>query len=453
MSTRCRNQQLVNKMTIEKLNKFVEVNFAVLEDIDSCVDINTKNFIGNEGISAVYSKYRVPKDLLNCKSNGCINTGTLRLTGTAASAVGATFVSNYDATEYAAGVIVYYIDITTPGEYTVTTTVSDIKDTTQTNADAYAQTINPTTAGFYPIIVDLAKMPATTVGTGWDITDLGVTLSVSVESTDESVPPVVGVSSISIFDSIEDLEANDVVVLGCIDDFTGDFTADATDASCFGAGYDPSSIAIERTITARAMTPNYWKLNPIMKRGEQTDGWLMTTSEKTVESVTINGTTYGYIQASDYYTGECAFVYASLADACNVTDGILNRVSSPIAIALNENQFIIQNGELTNALEAGRFLFNEALIGEKVIVSYPKAYDDVEHFIGSEEALEERRVSMSFTKQQNDGVAQNYIYENVLVTSFPDTVSLSEENTFEFTISVQRNAIGRFFDMFRVANR
>lgn len=95
-------------------------------------------------------------------------------------------------------------------------------------------------------------------------------------------------------------------------------------------------------------------------------------------------------------------------------------------------------------------IFHESLIDQTVLVSYPQAVE-AEHFVGNASDLNARRVRMSMVKERTDGVKMNYVYHNVLVTSFPDTVN-QEETTFSFTIAVQRDQNGNFYELFKVAH-
>ncbi|MBL1227992.1 hypothetical protein IW492_01950 [Enterococcus sp. BWB1-3] len=438
--TRCTNDTLISKIGMKTLDKLVEVDFAVLADIDSCVKVNTKNYIDYTGTSATFNTYNVPEDMFNCLAEGCKNSGTLTVTNGVGAVSGASFAVAADATEFVAGVITHYVHVPAAGTYELALTVSDIADKGQTNADVYQKTIIAAAEGFYPVVVDLSKLPEEQKGTGWSATESGII--VHIEATpEETVLSTIGFSSIYVYNSIEDFEVNDVVKIGCLDEFTGDLTVDPVEASCFGGGYDATSIAIERTLTGKSVSANYWKLNPLMSKGSQTTGWLIQTTEKTVAETVIDGVSYGSIQLPDMNMEECAFTTAAMADSCNITDALLSRVNTPVVVDINEKQFIV--------LEAGKILFHSSLIGKELVVSYPKKVD-VEHFVGNEDSLDSRRVRMSFTQEQTDGVKQNYVYNNVLITSFPGTVN-KEETTFSFTISVQRDKNGNFFEMYRVA--
>ena len=435
---RCNNDLLISKVGVKALSKTIEVDFAVLTDAENCVKINTRNYLAYEGMPA-YNTFLTPPDMFACLADGCKNSGTLMLTN--GPNVGAEFEVRTDATAFAAGVITYYVYLPagTTRSYLVTTRISDIRDTNQIEHDEYRIEVLGSSEGrFYPIVVDLCDYP--NAAQGWRESEHGVRISVSIDAD------VAGFSSIFFYNSIEDFQVNDTVKIGCIDEFSGEFTLDARDASCFGVGYDPASISIERTITGRSVTANYWKLNPLTKKGEGRTGWLPRTVELKVEqSELIEG--YGTVYLADINPDECGFLLASVAHDCRVTEGMLNRVNSPTPIRLEHNQFMVLDPAVAYQ-GAGILLFNEELVGTTVVISYPQRVE-AEHFVGNASDLDARRVRMSIVKEQTDGVRQHYIYNNVLVTSFPDSLS-DEETTFDFTVSIQRDRNGNFYDMFRV---
>lgn len=445
---RCKNEALLSKIGVEKINKLMEVDFSVLTDTDKCMKVNTKNYLGTTGTSAAYNAYRVPEDMFNCLAEGCRNSGSLMMSGTAGAAVGATFAVPYDATDFFAGVCTYYLYFMGAGSYEVTAKVSDISDRNQKNADVYGQEVTVAGEGFLPFMLDFSTAPKTQEGTGWAASVNGAVVGISVKNKDDSLAPNAGVSSLYFYSSLEDFEVNDVVKVGCLDEIAGDLTVDPVDASCWAAEYDPTSISIERTITARSVTPNYWKLNPLLGKGDKTDGWVIKSIEKEVLPVTVNNVKYGYVQLTDMQMDECGFTTAAISGKCNVTDSALSRVNTPIPVALGERQFIILDGRTTVPDDAGKILLNEAMVGLNIAVSYPQKAS-IEQLVASDDRLGETRVRMSFKETHKDGVEYVYVYNNVLITSFPQTIN-NEETTFEFTLSIQRDGNGNFFEKNRI---
>lgn len=89
------------------------------------------------------------------------------------------------------------------------------------------------------------------------------------------------------------------------------------------------------------------------------------------------------------------------------------------------------------------------MIGQPLLYAYPKEVS-IEQYVGEDDAYEGRRVRLFFPTVQTDGVKVNYIFNNVLVTSFPTTLSNTDETTFEFEVSIQKDNNGRFFEVQKI---
>lgn len=443
---RCTNDTLLNKIGAKKYTKRTEVTFNVLEDIDRCVRVNARNPINVIASSTEYSQFRIPEDRFNCDPRGCRNTGTLMLTGTADGTVSARYTVPYDATEFYAGLVTYYAYFPEAGTYTVTTSISSIRDASMTNKDTYEQEITVTEAGFRPIIINFEDVPTGTTGSGWQADEAGALIEVLFHNENATAIIEAGISSFYFYDSVEDLQVNDVVKIACLTDISADLTIDASDATCFGSEYDPDSAAIEYTITGKFLTPNFDKLNPMRGDTQDETGWLIANDEREVQSTVINGVTYGYIQIPDVSPDECGFVGVQIAELCNVTDSQLERVNSPIPIGISANQYIVLDGTITDPNDIGMILFNEELIGQDVIVSYPQ-HTEARVTVFSDENINNVRVRMYIPYNYTDCTESAYLFENVLITSFPmgQSSTADGEMEFSFTISVQRDKDGNFF--------
>lgn len=442
----CIGKTVASKVRYNKIVKdTAEVAFTVMEDIDACAKIITKKYesLTNDKTTAVFYKSNVPEDLLNiCESFGCKNTGTLQIHPIASTTgmerkAGAVFTSASDATEYMAGVLLFYL---TPSDSidSCTVEIADITDDFFKNADKYNVSIRGN-VGTIPVTVDLSKTPSETIGEGWQASDNGVRLRITVEDYG------MGISSISFFDSIEDLEGNEAIRLGCLTGVDGEDTIDALEESCMSAQYDETSPSIERTITFKTWTPNAVLLNPFMHKSDETEGWFFQTVKKTVPSGAS-------IHLSDLYTEECGHVYVAIDDSCNTTDSVLHRVNSPNKLTLNESQFQVITAKQSpdrGDLIGGEIVFNESLVGKTVVISYPKEALEVETYHATTVGVNDRRVKMAYTKTISDGVVEMYEYRNVLVTSFPMALSDSDSE-LEMTISVQKDNNNDYYTMKRI---
>lgn len=447
----CIAKAVASKVSYNKLVKDTsEVAFTVMQDIDACAKIITKKYVeltNPEESMATWMPHKVPEDLLNiCESFGCKNTGTLNIHPIGSTnwenppTCGAVFTSVSDATEYMAGVLYFYIYATNPSTNILTVTISDIKDEKMENADVYKISPDKPEAGtVIPISIDLSKTPSLTIGNGWQASDNGVRLKI-----EETGTYGLAISSISFFDSIEDLEGNEAVRLGCLTGVEGEDTIDALEESCMSAQYDETSPSIERTITFKTWTPNAVLLNPFMHKSDETEGWFMQTVKKTVPSDLD-------IHLTDLYTEECGHVYVALDESCNVTDSVLHRVNSPNKLDLNDNQFqvLTNKSEGQVGLIGGEIRFPSNLRGKTVTISYPKEALEVETYHATTVGVNDRRVKMAYTKTISDGVVEMYEFKNVLITSFPMSLSDSDSE-LEMTVSVQKDNNNDYYTMKRI---
>lgn len=423
---RCKNDALLAKIGVNKLTKEQEVDFTVLTELPDCKRINAKAYISNvdgsgEAVTMNYSGFTKPNNQFECMGGNCGNSGTLY----PVSGGTVTYHAPFDATEFANGLITFY----TRGVTSVTVKISS--DANMTNADSY--TVTPGKAaddGFSAVIVDLSATP-TTVGTGWAPSATGVYISITPTGTNPAI------SSIAIFDEKEDFEINAVVKVACLTDISGDIDIDAAEETCWTSGYDTDDLTFERTITGKALTPNYWLLNPLLGKGTATKGFEITSTERVVGAD-------GKVTLSDMYQEECGFVGVSLSDNCDVTESMLTRLNVPSVVAMDEKHFIVIPGEegLTD------IYFNTALAGQTVVISYPKEVE-IEELVADVDNVGTRKVRMSYTEVQTDGTKWVYVYDNVLVTSFPQSLT-EDETEFEFTLNIKKDASGHYYRKYRI---
>lgn len=437
--SRCKNDVLMNKIGLNKITDRTEVEFTILNDLPDCKKINTRNVVSPNPNTYVYKYYTIPVNRFDCMRNGCVNTGTLMLVPESEDPAQVVFRIPYDPQEFAAGIITMYV---LPGEEQTFPFTFDVKLSSEaalTNSDVYSITINSADVkddGFAPVAIDLSSTPTSTTGNGWVATSDGAFIGVSAAVE-------LGVSSIAIFDDIEDFETTDVVVVGCISDLSGSFDVPATTSRCWGASYDTSSLSFDRTITGNKVTPNYWKLNPLHGKTSVTTSWTTSTVEKTI--VAYGGGQFGAITLTDMNQDECGFLGIQISDACNVTDSMMKRLVLPSTnVVFDERHYVT----VANADGSTTVYFHSRLIGQKVIVTYPKAVP-VERIEGNKENVGGVRVRMAYKIGQTDGAEFIYTFNNVLITSFPATIT-TDETEFSFTVSIQPDDDGNYYTIDRV---
>lgn len=425
---RCTNDVLLNKIGFNKLDKNDELSLRVRRDLPDCRKINAKNYFQiAEGASESYSKYDRPDDLFECNREGCVNSGTLKI-ATAAKAVD--YFIRHDATEFAAGILTFYTR--SAAAATLTVTISDSAEFT--NADVYTVSIPSTTAPeFHPVMIDMSQTPTSVEGNGWEASENGAYIRFSSSGADFEL------SSIAIFDSLEEFELNDVVKVSCLTSVGGSYDVSLVEEACNAARYDDTITSLQFPFTGTRVTPNYWKLNPLLSRGDNGTGFDLATVKKTVIAGSGAISSYGTIVLPDLNQEVCGFITAQVADACDVTDAHLNPVSAPAPVDLNPVQFQVIG---TNVL------VHSSLIGQELLISYPIEVE-IEEWVANPDTLNDVHVSLVWRRETSDGVKYVDIFENVFVTSFPATIT-NTEATFAFTLTVSRDKDGNFFRQQRI---
>lgn len=424
---RCTNDVLLNKIGLNKLDKNDELSLRVRRDLPDCRKINTKNYVDiAEGANATYNKYDRPEDLFECNREGCVNSGTLTIN---AAAKAVTYFVRYDATEFAAGVLAFYARTGSAG--TLTVSISDFS--TFANADVYTVTLEADANAFKPILLDLSQTPSSVEGDGWTATENGAYIRFSYSGAQ------IGLSSIAIFDSLEEFELNDVVKVSCLTSVGGSYDVSLVEEACNAARYDDTITSLQFPFTGTRVTPNYWKLNPLLSRGDKATGFDITTVKKTVKSGTGTYAGYGTIVLPDLNQDVCGYITAQVADACDVTDAHLNPLSAPAPVSLTPGQFQV----LDNTV-----LVDSSLIGQELLISYPIEVD-IEEWVANPDTLNDVHVSMAWQKTTSDGIKYVDVFENVFVTSFPATIT-NTEATFAFTLTIGRDKDGNFYRQQRI---
>ena len=434
---KCKNDTFMRMVGVKRLDKQVEVDFDVQRNLPDCNRLNAKKYIATEANAPKYDQYVIPQNQFECMNNGCVNSGTLYNGGAK------TTYRFANGASFSAGVITFYVtEDVTSAEVTLSNT--------QSGANAWQYTVTPGASvnGFKAVVVDLTTAP-TVVGEGYTPDDGFVFVAITLTS-DQSVDSAVvcsngvctGLSSIAIFEDMEDFNTSTHVKVGCLTGIDGTWDLDVAESTCFANGYDTSSRpTFEKTVTGNKVTSNYWRMNPLYKRGSATQGFDIVTEERTIKA----GDGYGTVLISDMNQNECGFFSAMIADDACATDG-LDKLAIPMLINLDGGHYLlIDNGDGTTTV-----VFNEMYVGKKVLISYPRLVE-VEEFVLDANDINEVRTRMSYTKTMTDGQKYRFVFDNVLVTSFPDALT-EDEGEFAFTINIQPDMNGRYGRAYRIVD-
>ena len=149
---------------------------------------------------------------------------------------------------------------------------------------------------------------------------------------------------------------------------------------------------------------------------------------------------------SDMAQDECGFVkiMRSLDDNCIVSDAQLERLAIPSLTDVDEGHYVV----VPNEDGSTSIYFNAAQIGATMTISYPQTVD-VDEFVFDEDNINTKRVRLSYVRTYTDKTKWRFVFDNVLVTSFPDGVS-TDESEFEFTVVFQKDANGVYGRAYRI---
>lgn len=426
---RCKNSELLKKISSPKLTKQDEVSFTILRDLQNCRRIKTRD-VAEGSTAGTYNKWLIPRNHFECLGKGCVNSGTYLVTEATPDLK---YFARFDATEFAAGAIVFYVYDTNKTAKTLTVKIGDTA--AMANADSYSVTVAAADydeAGFAPVVVDLSKA-GTDVGDGWTPSKSGAYIEITGSAA-------LGISSISIFDSVEDFATVDTVKVGCLSSVGGGIDLSLIEGACTKAKYNGQMGGLSYNVTGKQVTANYWKLNPMMGKGKATKGFEI----RTVEETPVANGNYAEVTLPDLYQAECRFVAIQRKGACNETDAGLTQLYVPADVSMTPEHYrVIKNADGSTTLR-----FHAELAGFPLLISYPMEVEVDERTVNAEN-LNGTHVSMAVPVCEADRVKEMHVFNNVFITSFPN--SLSENDTdFSFTINIQPDEGGDYFHIYRI---
>ena len=433
---KCKNEKFMATVGASKLHNKVEVDFDVQRNLPDCQKISAGKYVSTTATAPRFDRFRIPKNQFECMQGSCVNSGTLM----ANAGFSAIYKFKLDAAEFAAGVLTFYALGATG---TAEVQISDAP--AFTDADRYTIQLADMAHGedgYTAVVVDLAQTP-TDVGNGWSAEGEAIYVKITLSAA-------TGLSTIAMFEDMDDFAVSTHVIARCLSGIDGSWDLDVAEETCFKKGqFDTSDLrGIEKTVSYRGITPNYWRMMPMYKKGNLTKAWDKETVEVTVKA--LSGTNYGYVTLDDIDQDESGFISVQALYDCresqNMSDALLYRLAIPSKVDVDEDHYqLIDNGDGTTTI-----LFNEVHIGQAMLVSYPKVVDVKDSFDITDEDVNEVRTRMSYVRCYTDGTKYRFVFDNVLITSFPDALTEDDDAEGEFTVSIQRDANGRFGYAYRI---
>lgn len=428
---RCNNEALLKKIGIKTLDQNTEIDFRIRRDLPDCRKINTKNFTA---VSAGYgyNKYRKPINRFECGRKGCVNTGLLMMDEAGETV---TYRAMYDATDFVAGVLTFYVYPDAAVTYPVAVSVAISDKDSFADADVYTVQVTEdmvTDDGFAPVMINLATAPSSEEGSGWSASESGAYIRLSADKK-------VGYSSIAIYDSIDDFDLMETVTISCLTTVGGTFNLEVVEAQCQETRYNDQVNVLEYPVTGTKITPNFMSLFPMIRKGDSTEGFDMVTVSKTIGAD-------GHIKLADAAQEVCGFITVQVSDSCDVGEATYTQSSANSITGVDEGHYIVvKNNDGTTDL-----VFNTAQAGIDVLVRYPRRAE-VEELVANVDNLNSTQVSMTVPHKLDDGTKLLYVFDNVYITGFPATIT-NEAAEFAFTLNIGRDDEGNFFRIYKIRN-
>lgn len=433
-----------------KQDKSNVVIARVSEGINYLTEMSTKQWRAiTTGTLGFFDPVTLPPDMIRCNEVKCHMSGTLWVTPNSGK-IAVKYQIRGDYTAAAFGLHYLYLTYLGNDQLKVTAKVSSYDDYEQANSYSFTDIVKHNTFNENDFVVaqfdfaDPNKIAAQT-GTGWTPSNHGITIEYTVEhvnGNDTFLSEQIGISSIKTICSREELHKADNVLLSCLTSIAPNTSVDATDARCFGAGYDPTSVSVEWTIEATTRSNNDWWINPLERRGDKTIAGIPTTREFVVEEKVVNGKTFGYFELSDLYAG-CNSVIISVGEDCR--GYYLEPLNTPRIAEVSQEEFITLYNP--NDDFGGTYL-NKNHIGKTVLVTYD-AEQEVSHIIADDTKLNSFEVEfiVPITGQSNN--KQEWYRFYALITEHSIEFNETDEASLSLTAQIVRRN-GRFYDKYIV---
>lgn len=430
-----------------KQDKNSIVTVRVSDKINYLTELSTKNYQNiKKGTYLNFDSLLLPDDLIRCNEKRCHMSGTLFVTPAENGVVEVSYAIRGDYSRAVFGYHYLYLTYLGNGDKEVYATVSDINDREHTNSYTYKTVVNGTgeaVDSFSIAQFDFANplSISSQSGTGWRGSSEGVFITYKVvepnsESTFLTEP--IGISSIKTIACKAELHKSDNVLISCIESFSHDVSVGATDARCFGSGYDPESVEVTTSIAGTTRSYNDFWLNPLESKGSKTIAGIPITKVFRVKSKTIGGTEYGYIEMSDLFP-QCNSVIVSLGKGCNGT--YLEPLQVPQVTPVDVTEFIAISNP--HASDFGFAYVNKKYIGQEVLVTYD-AETEVTHYVANEDRLDSFEAEFIVPRVSTVGKVE-YLKFYGIITSHSQEFTSSEEVSLSLEVTFVRRD-GKFYE-------
>lgn len=433
-----------------KQDKNSIITVRVSDKINYLTEQSTKNYQNiTKGSFVNFDSLTLPEDLIRCNEKRCHMTGTLYIRPEEGE-VNVSYAIRGDYSKAVFGYHYIYLTYLGTGTVNVFARVSNIDDREQNNSYLYMTKVHGTgnaVDSFTVAQFDFAD-PNTILaqtGTGWVGNSEGVYITYGFEFDDKMdlfANEPIGISSIKTIACKSELHKSDNVLISCLESFSHDVSVGATDARCFGSGYDPESIEVTTSIAGTTRSHNDFWLNPLESKGDKVVAGIPVTRVFQVKSKIVNGTEYGYFEMSDLYP-QCNSVIISLGQGCNGT--YLEPLQVPHVTPVDTTEFVAVSNP--KAQDFGFAYVNKKYIGQDILVTYD-AETEVTHFVADEDRLGSFEAEFIVPRVSTTG-KQEYLKFYGIITSNSQEFTSSEEVSLALDVTFVRRD-GKFYERFVV---
>ncbi|EGP4894213.1 hypothetical protein FI615_001700 [Enterococcus faecium] len=286
-----------------------------------------------------------------------------------------------------------------------------------------------------PVMLELFN-PDEVIGTGWIGKNSGIVIIVEPK---QSQP--YRLSTIEIFETIQDIVSDMTIGFTCITDFSGDPSLTITEDLCDVQGYDSKATKIERSLTANNIIGELAEFHNITKRQKELEHLVQTRGEFIAKEETDNGIRFATFTIPELADIRCPRLLIQPLN-CETNPFYHVDIDNDMnLIAIQEDQFFRKGNKV---------YVNEAYIDTKFVVAYPIFVEGIAWDITTEE-MENIHYQMEMTTPI---CGDEYVIkaDNVLLTALPFTWT-SEAGQFTVPFTMAKDNQGKFGTIIKVDKR
>ena len=397
----------------------------------------------NPGNPLGYIKTDIPDTKIGCIETECTLSGTDYGIISSGNSIHFNYLLNTDFT--IVNELDFYVYVPANGSYTVTLNLAHPQGvgsygdlTGYNNIQVEAQN----GAGWYPVIIDLTQ-PTGISGLGYTPNTQGAFANIQISGL---AGDTVGVSSLTVRESMEDLICEYVSQGSCLSGLELNPETTYTESVCYGK--KATDTTVSGSFTVRMQENNFYGIFNGVQVEDNDFYTLKSINEVTVTSTTVNGQTYGQIDLADFAGDKCSDVQLIL-NVC--VDGQKGKRLNKLCIQdfaqaeLTVDSFVVLSTDNGDSRE-GQIIVDASLIGQSVCISYPVLEAGTKYSFTDQ--VTDDIVSARFADLTNQG--KTYIIEipKMHITTMP--LSLTSDNNepeVQVSFNLSKDSNNTFFSV------